>query len=382
MKILQVISMGYVCGGAERSVLLLRDALTKRGHQVKIMASDRDPEQPHYTDYECRHIQGGPLKHLWSMSAYKTLKKAIAEFQPDIVHFHTMGELSPSVLFALGKTPALLTVHGPEEYTLTMLEWYLAPASFNGPVSLGNLTLAGRLHYAFFRYFQRPLYKMGFRHLSGIISPSRYLANQLAREEYDVPIQHIYNGIVLPEQQPLPSEPVILYVGRLEHVKGVDVLLRALPAVVAANPATRLRIVGDGPDCTRLEALAAELGVQHSVTFVGWQKDVVAEYAKARLFVIPSVWPENLPTVALEALAVGRPIVGTAVGGIPELVEDGVSGRVVSPGDSDALAQAITSLLADKQLQTKADVAHSGAKRFTIDEFVTRLESVYAGFIK
>lgn len=158
MRILQVISMGYVCGGAERSVLLLRDNLAKRGHEVKIMASDRDPQEPHYTDYECRHIQGGPFKHLWSVSAYKTLKKALAEFKPDVVHFHTMGELSPSVLFALGKTPALLTVHGPEEYTATMLEWYLAPELFNGPVDVHHLTPAGRLQYIFFRYFQRPLY--------------------------------------------------------------------------------------------------------------------------------------------------------------------------------------------------------------------------------
>jgi glycosyltransferase involved in cell wall biosynthesis len=382
MKILQVVSMGYVCGGAEKSVLLLRDNLVKRGHEVKIMASDRDPNEPHYSDYECRHIQGGPLKHLWSMSAYKTLRRAVREFKPDVVHFHTMGELSPSALFALRGTPALLTVHGPEEYTLTMLEWYLSPQAYRGDVDLRNLTLWGHAHYNFFRYFQRPLYKLGFRYLSLIISPSKYLANQLAKEGFDVPVQQIYNGITLPKPQPLPAEPALLYVGRLEHVKGVEVLLKAMPGILKAMPEVTLRIVGDGPDRSRLEGLARELGTAKAVTFAGWQKDAISEYSKARLLVVPSVWPENLPTVVLEALAVGRPIIGTRVGGIPELVEDGVSGSIVAPNDSEALATATTDLLQRKDLQTMANAAQASAQRFAIETFVSNIEAAYKGLIR
>jgi glycosyltransferase involved in cell wall biosynthesis len=381
MRILHVISMGYVCGGAEKSVIMLRDGLLDRGHEVKIMSSDRDPDVAHFSDYECRHISGplGLVRHLWSGSAYRTLKRAIREFKPDVVHFHTMGELSPSVLFALGGTPAVLTVHGPEEYTETMLEWYLPPTAFNGDVSRRNLTSVGKLYFTFFKYMQRPLYKLGFGRLRLMVSPSRYLAQKLALEGFDVPVAHIYNGIALPSEQPLPAEPNLLYVGRLEHVKGVDVLLRALPGVVTAVPDAHLRIVGDGPERARLEQLAEELGVTNAVTFCGWLKGdaVLEEYAKAKLHVIPSVWPENLPTVAIEALAVGRPIVGSRVGGIPELIEDGVTGAIVTPGDHQELATAITGLLTDKRLAVKAAAARASADRFTLSTFITNIEKIY-----
>ncbi|HKX73566.1 MAG TPA: glycosyltransferase family 4 protein [Candidatus Saccharimonadales bacterium] len=381
MKILHVISMGYICGGAEKSVIMLRDGLLDRGHEVKIMSSDRDADVPHFSDYECRHISGplGLIRHLWSGSAYRTLKRAIREFKPDVVHFHTMGELSPSVLFALGGTPALLTVHGPEEYTETMLEWYLPPTAFNGDVSRKNLTPIGRLHFTFFKYVQRPLYKLGFGRLRLMVSPSKYLAQKLALEGFDVPVGHVYNGIALPNEQPLPAEPNLLYVGRLEHVKGVDVLLRALPGIVTAVPGAHLRIVGDGPERARLEQLAEELGVTNAVTFCGWLKGdaVLAEYAKAKLHIIPSVWPENLPTVAIEALAVGRPIVGSRVGGIPELIEDGVTGEIVTPGDHQELATAITGLLTDKQLAAKATAARVSADRFALSTFITNIEKIY-----
>lgn len=381
MKILHVISMGYICGGAEKSVVALRDGLLARGHEVKIMSSDRDPDTAHYSDYECRHISGplGLVRHLWSGSAYRTLKRAVREFKPDVVHFHTMGELSPSVLFALGGTPALLTVHGPEEYTQTMLEWYLPPSAFNGAVSRANLTPVGKLYFTFFKYVQRPLYKLGFKRLKLMVSPSNYLAQKLAQEAFGVPVVHIYNGIDLPSRQPLPDKPSLLYVGRLEHVKGVEVLLRAMPSIIKRVPGTHVRIVGDGPDRERLEALARELGVVKSVTFCGWLKGnaVLEEYKRAKVHVIPSVWPENLPTVAIEALAVGRPIAGSRVGGIPELIKDGVTGAVVPPGDHKALSAAITGLLSDKKLSAKADAARASASRFTLDTFIANIEKLY-----
>lgn len=386
MNILQVVSMGYVCGGAEKSVVTLRDGLQARGHKVKILSSDRDPTVPHFSDYQCAHISGplGIVRHLWNHGAYRALKYAIRDFKPDVVHFHTMGELSPSVLFALGGTPALLTVHGPEEYTKSILQWYLPPTAFNGAVSTKNFTALGRAYYTFFTYLQRPLYAIGFRRLSLMLSPSKYLAGVLRRESFGVPIKHVYNGIELPAQQPLGTAPNLLYVGRLEQVKGVDVLLHAMQAVVKSNPAARLRIVGDGPDKTRLHTLARELGLGQTVTFCGWLKGnaVVAEYANAQALVIPSVWPENLPTVAIEALAVGRPIIGSRVGGIPELVQDGATGTIVEAGNAHALAAAIINLLHDPQLTPKANAAHASAARFSLEPFITNIETIYKGIKK
>lgn len=381
MKILQVISMGYVCGGAEKSVRLLQNGLVARGHEVRIMSSNRDPDVAHFSDYECQHISGptGILRHLWNASAYKTLKQAIVDFKPDAVHFHTMGELSPSVLFALGGTPAILTVHGPEEYTKSILKWYLPPIAFRDSVDGHNLTLLGRIYYVFFKYMQRPLYAAGFKKLRFMISPSRYLADVVAQENLGVPIKHIYNGIELSAEQPLSSLHNILYVGRLEQVKGVEVLLRAIVAIIKRIPDAHLRIVGDGPDRPRLEALTHTLGIEKSVTFCGWLKgeSVGDEYAATSLLVIPSLWPENQPTVAMEALAVGRPIIGSRVGGIPELIQNGKTGAIVEPGDIEALAAATISLLSAEDIAVKAHDAHISAEQFGLEQFITRIEAVY-----
>jgi len=383
MKILHVISMGHVSGGAEKSVVMLKQGLEARGHAVRIMSSDRDPDVPHFSDYECKHIQAttplGLFRHLWNGSAYRTLKNAIVDFNPDVVHFHTMGELSPSVLFALGGTPAILTVHGPEEYTATLLEWYLPPHVFKGAVSMHNLNLIGMAYYGFFKFLQRPLYKVGFRRLKLMVSPSKYLAQKLVEERFRVPIDQVYNGIDLPKAASLPDAKNVLYIGRLEHVKGVEVLLRALPAVTAEVPDVHLDIVGDGPDRRRLEALANELVVNEWVTFRGWLqgKAVTNAYKNARVQAVPSIWPENLPTVVIEALAVGRPVVGSRVGGIPELIRDGVTGKIVEPGNSDDLAKALISLLKDPNLANKADAAHTDAERFALPQFITHIEKLY-----
>ena len=133
----------------------------------------------------------------------------------------------------------------------------------------------------------------------------------------------------------------LLYVGSLWNVKGVDVLLRALAELKARPhaPAVRLEVAGDGPERAALHALASQLGLENSVRFHGnVPRAAVANlYAHADILCIPSL-SEALPTVALEAMLMGLPVVGSDTGGIPELVEAGVTGLLATPGDASALA--------------------------------------------
>jgi glycosyltransferase involved in cell wall biosynthesis len=93
---------------------------------------------------------------------------------------------------------------------------------------------------------------------------------------------------------------------------------------------------------------------------------------------VPSVWPENLPTVAIEALAIGRPIVGSNIGGIPELIVDGLTGRLVEPRDAEAFASALTEVLSDTALADRmAGAAHAASRAFSITRFVDSLEAAY-----
>jgi glycosyltransferase involved in cell wall biosynthesis len=390
MKILQVISYGYLAGGAEKSVFLLQQKLQERGHEVKVIASSHGQDDPgqRFSDVEFPDIDrpasslaGKAMRYLWYRPAYRTIKTVVSDFKPDVVHFHTMGQLSPSALFAIGGVPGILTVHGPEEYVTGILEWGLPKHLFkDDTITTANLTTLGKAYYLYFGYVQRPLYILGFRkHIRAMLAPSQYMANVLRQEGYGVPIHQVYNGIVLPKHRPLPSKRQLLYVGRLEHVKGVDVLLRAMPAVVKAVPGVHLHVVGDGASRARLEAFVAQQQLQSRVTFCGWLKGqaVNDKYRQSTAVVIPSVWPENLPTVCIEALATGRLVIGSRTGGIPELVQDGVTGRIVPPGDADALAAAIVDLLSQPNLAAASNACAASAQRFAIRSFIERLEDEY-----
>jgi glycosyltransferase involved in cell wall biosynthesis len=145
-----------------------------------------------------------------------------------------------------------------------------------------------------------------------------------------------------------------VFVGRLTEQKALPVLLDALERVEDA----RLEIVGDGPERPLLEARAASPALAGRVSFTGAlsREEALARLAGARAAVLASAW-ENLPHAAVEALAVGTPVVATAVGGVPEVVADGENGLLVPPNDSEALAAALRTVLEDDALRARLAAA-------------------------
>ena len=144
----------------------------------------------------------------------------------------------------------------------------------------------------------------------------------------------------------------LLFVGRLSKIKGADVLLQAFARARQAAPGARLRILGDGDQRPRLEAMAAELGLsvgpEADVDFAGFrsQDEVRAAMAEADMLILPS-FAEGLPVVFMEALASGIPVIASRIAAAEELIEDGRSGLMVAAGDVEGLARAIETLLAD-----------------------------------
>lgn len=130
------------------------------------------------------------------------------------------------------------------------------------------------------------------------------------------------------------------FVGRLVDQKGCDVLINALPALLERHPGVRLRVVGDGPERARLEALARRLSVESAVDFVGYRPTSAALMRAFATVVVPSRY-EPFGIVAVEAMASSRPVVASAVGGLSEIVEDGKSGLLVPPDDPDRLSRAL-----------------------------------------
>lgn len=175
--------------------------------------------------------------------------------------------------------------------------------------------------------------------------------------------------------------PVVGVVGRLETIKGYKYLLEAAVTIEKAIGDIHFLIVGDGPLRKELEDLSRTLKLSH-VIFTGRRTDVNRLLTAMDIFVLPSV-SEGLGIVIIEAMAAGLPVVATKIGGIPEIVSNGISGILVPPEDPDAIAKAIIGLLNDKERAKRM-----GAKgreiynqQFTSELMVKRIEEIYGAFI-
>ncbi|WP_415678152.1 glycosyltransferase, partial [Tsukamurella hominis] len=171
--------------------------------------------------------------------------------------------------------------------------------------------------------------------------------------------------------------PRVLCVRRLERRMGIDVLLRAWPAVLARHPEARLDVVGDGSQRALLRRTAADLGITDTVTFVGTidDADLARRYARATLTTVPSLAWEGFGLVALESLACGRAPVVTDVGGMPDAVRDLAPDLVVPAGDADGLADRLAAGLDGARPSTEACRAH--AELFTWDAAAARHAALY-----
>ena len=154
------------------------------------------------------------------------------------------------------------------------------------------------------------------------------------------------------------NQAVILAVGRLSSEKGHAILLQAAARLEKMNeaPDFRVVVVGDGPEQENLQRLTARLGIGQRIVMAGFQTDVRPYYCLSTLLALPS-YSEGSPNVVLEAMAAGLPIAATAAGGVPEILEDGVTALMVPPGDPQAMAEVILRILRDKALASRLAAA-------------------------
>jgi glycosyltransferase involved in cell wall biosynthesis len=229
-------------------------------------------------------------------------------------------------------------------------------------------------------------------HMDRLIAVSRAIQHKLVDEErIQIPVELIYNGVelsrydhlepccTLPEEYGMePGAEIVGVVARLEPEKGHATLLEAWPTVLRAVPGAYLLLVGEGSRREALEAQARELRVAHRVIFTGRRDDVPAVTAALDVAVLPS-YREAQGLSILEAMALSRPIVASDVGGIPEMITDGVTGLLVPPHDAGALAAAVIRLLvdhpfADTLARAGHDLVHD---RFCIELMVEAIQTIY-----
>jgi glycosyltransferase involved in cell wall biosynthesis len=207
---------------------------------------------------------------------------------------------------------------------------------------------------------------------------AQYLAETEGFEEQRFEIVH-YGIAASGSAEPYGgADPRLLCIGRLIPIKGHLVLLRALAQARTRVPNLTLDVAGRGPLAPALQAYARELGLTDAVRFLGFVSPVDAAIEGTAIVVVPSLG-EGFGMVALEAMERARPVIASAVGGLPEIVADGETGLVVPPGEAEALAEAIVALAGD--LPRAAAMGRVGRTRalaeFTPERCVERVEALY-----
>jgi glycosyltransferase involved in cell wall biosynthesis len=174
------------------------------------------------------------------------------------------------------------------------------------------------------------------------------------------------------------DQHLVLYVGRLRPVKGVEYGIRAFASAVNSHPKMHMALAGEGEQLAYLKNLATELGVQEKITFLGVRNDLPGLFSAADSVLMPSL-TEGLPRTAIEAMAAGKPVIATRVGGTPEAIIDGETGTLVPPMDVEAMAAALIELVRDTGLGARLGSAgrQRAEQNYSVDNYVARLDGLY-----
>jgi len=353
-RVLHVVKVAGI-SGAENHLLLLLPALRERGWDVAaVMLHEGEPGAE---DFAVRLEAGGVpvervrLSRAFDPRAFTRILRRARHDRPDVLHTHLVHadfHGLPAGRFA--RVPVLVsTKHG-----------------FN----------AFRDRKAF-ATADRAVASLADVHVAISAGLARYLAQSEGFDAGSFEVVH-YGIEAGPEPPPLPGAPRLAIVGRLIPIKGHDVLLRAVARAQERLPGLRLEIAGDGELEPELRATAARLGLDDAVAFLGRVAPVDPVLECAEVVVVPS-FGEGFGMVALEAMERGRPVIASAVGGLPEIVDEGRTGLLVPPGDVEALARAIAELADDPA--RAASMGEAGRARalaeFSQDRCTERIAALY-----
>ena len=380
MKILLANKFHYRKGGAETYYLTVGSELERMGHEVAYFSMKHPNNLPckwdryFVTQREYNDVKN-PLSAvrdgialIYSPEAKRNFQALCEEFRPDVVHLNNVHrQITLSILDA----PYLKEHHVPVFYTahdyVTVCPGYLM-LDGEGRVCDACLEDGKYRHCIENRCVKGSRAKSALAALEAsfnrshhsneridrVIAPSRFMRSKLIEggwpEGKVLALQNFADDAILARASGVAGDvtdresPYLLFFGRLSAEKGVDVLLRAFDAAAPSLPRDmRLIVVGDGPDAAEFRELAASLDSASHIEFAGYQTgDALQTYVeRASLAIASSRWRENMPYSIVEAFAAGTPVVGTRIGGIPELVADGVTGFACEPGDVATMADAM-----------------------------------------
>ncbi|MBV9020569.1 MAG: glycosyltransferase [Chloroflexi bacterium] len=361
LSVIQVIGNSVV-GGAERHVRDLVQGMRMQGISVEVVCPRPGPLTEHFA------TNGVPVHYVemvrsWPYDEYLPNQKAMQELtvllkqrRPDVVHSH----LYPAHIHAsIAAQRACIQAIIHTAHTIIVRP---------GDAILSYVTTARTI--AVSQTVARLLENVG-------VLPERIevIYNGVGSEHFEDNLQAQQR---VREELQLGNGPIIGVVARLSMEKGIDVLLHAIQQVVHTYPELTLLIVGDGPQAAELRELADRLGLHDTVRFLGARSDIPIVNRLLDVFILPSR-EEACPMALLEAMAAGRAVITTQVGGNPEVVTHDVDGLLIPPDNPTALSQALLMLIPDQARRTAmGDAAHQKVcVKFTRERMIHETLSFY-----
>jgi len=405
MKILQLAQfLPPVSGGEERHVWNLSRALVSRGHDVTLLGFATDGDGPGETVSEgvrlvrvtttasrLRFLYSDPSRPhalpLADPAVSRAVTRELAGGSYDVVHAHNWivnSALSPA---ADAGVPLVMTLHDYSHICATkrLMEFGRQRCPGPSPVRCLNCSVGhyGRANGAATLAANARSARRRTAHITYAAAVSSAVA-----EGVSVPDGHWLSGthlrtrvihnfipdeIVLDEIPPMRPDAPLVFVGDLSPDKGVQSLLDAYARL---DSPPKLILAGRSSENWNFPSGADWVGqLPHA--------EVIALFRSARAVVVPSVWSDPCPTVVLEAMAAGRPVVAAASGGILDMVVDGATGLLFTPGDAESLASALTRLLNDPDTaQSFGSAGRDRAREFTITAIVDKIETMYRDAIR
>ena len=384
MKILIINKFLYLKGGAESYVFGLGDALSKNGHEVQFfgMADEKNIVGNCAGSYAERvdlHTKNPfkkasyAFKSIYSASARRQLRKALDAFCPDVCHLNNFNyHLTPSIILEIRrwekergrKCAVVYTAHDyqlvcPNHMCYSLRSGNVCEKCLDGKYSgcftnkCIHLSTAQSLIGATEAFIWK---KAGvYKNIDRIICCSEFVKSKLDRvSAFAGKTVKLQNFVTVPEIVAFEKKDYVLYFGRYEKEKGIEALARAARLL----PHIKFVFAGRGAMETALQGVS-------NIENVGFRSgdELARLICEARFTVCPSEWYENCPLSVMESVSLGTPVVASNIGGIPELIRDGVSGELFEAGNAEALAEKINTLWRDSKKLSEYTARAVGSTR-------------------
>lgn len=391
-KILIVNKFYYFRGGDCTATLALEQLLMQQGHQVAIFSSTHPSNiesiWDSYFPSEINFAQSGlkakvsAISRLFFSKEIKTkFSQLLDDFQPDIIHAHNIHSYISPYIVKIAAARGIKVVWTLHDYKLICPAYSClrdnrpCELCFNNKSAvIKHKCMKGSLKASVLAYIEALVWNRNIleKCTDTFISPSFFLKKKMVSAEFNeskIKVLHNFIEGILPEQD-IKKDDYYCYIGRLSPEKGIDLLLQ-----VAENLPYRLKIVGGGTELSCFQQRKYK-----NIDFVGHQpRDIVFQIIqKARFTIIPSICYENNPFSIIESLCSGTPVLGANIGGIPELITEGVNGYLFAPNDANDMSNKITQCFDkfDKSFPF-SQIASEAQNKFSASAFYNKLIDIY-----